>query len=132
MTPDSDENTYKKLFRENEEATDIPKFDDIINLPSRQRKHSSKLVSVVSMVVLCAVVASGIYFYLHKSHRGEFSKNETRLFKDKKSLVWEWKSPTQQLLSASLSNTFTNMNMPTDWLSPQGTPLQINNNKKTN
>jgi len=132
MTPGNNEINYKKLFRKNEEAIDIPEFDDILNLPSRQKKSSSRLVSVIALLILCAAVTSGIYFSLNKSHKAGYSKNETLLFKDKKPLVWEWKSPTQQLLSASLSNSFTNLNMPTDCLSPKETILQINHSKKTN
>lgn len=130
MTPDNDEVKYKNLLRENEEATDIPEFDEILNLPVRQKKYSNKLTKVGSVMILCLTFVIGIYLYQNKKHEAGVSKNETALFQDKKPLVWEWTSPTQQLLSASL--TFTSFNMPTDFLSPKRNSLQANNNKKRN
>jgi hypothetical protein len=126
MTPDNQEMKYRNLFRKNEEETDIPEFDEILNLPIRQKKHSGKLAKVSSALVLCLTLVIGIYYY----PTNKVSKNETILFQDKKSLVWEWKSPTEQLLSPPMSNTLTGFSLPTDCLSPQKTTLQINNYKK--
>ena len=132
MTPGNDEIKYKNLFRKIEEETDIPEFDDILNFPVLQKKHSGKLVKLGSVMILCLTLVIGIYFYQSKPHGAGVSKNETAFFQDRKSVVWEWKSPTQQLLSTALNNTFTDFNIPTDCLSPLKTSLQINNNKKTN
>ena len=117
MTPGNDEIKYKNLFRKIEEETDIPEFDDILNFPVLQKKHSGKLVKPGSVMILCLILVIGIYFYQSKPHGAGVSKNETAFFQDRKSVVWEWKSPTQQLLSTALNNTFTDFNIPTDCFS---------------
>jgi hypothetical protein len=132
MTPGSDEMKYKNIFRKIEEGTDIPEFDDILNFPVLQKKHSGKLVKPGSVMMLCLILVIGIYFYQSKPNSAGVSKNESVFFQDKKSVVWKWKSPTQQLLSMALNHSFTDFNIPTDCLSPLKTSLQINNNKKTN
>ena len=132
MTPGNDEIKYKNLFMKIGEETDIPDFDDILNFPALPKKNSGKLVKPGSVIIICLTLVIGIYFYQSKRQGPGVSKNETVLFQDKKSVLWEWKSPTQQLLSTSLNNTFTDFNTPTDCLSPLKTSLQINNNKKTN
>lgn len=132
MESDHDEIKYKNLFRKIEEGTDIPEFDDILNLHVRPKKHSARLVKVGSVLILCLTMVIIIYFHQSKPHDAEVSKNETGFFQDKKSMVWEWKSPTQQLLSTVLTTTFTDFNMPTDCLFPLKSSLQINNNNKKN
>jgi hypothetical protein len=131
MTPGNNEIKYKNLFRKIEEKTDIPEFDDILNFQVLPKKNSGKLVKLGSVMILCITLVIGIYFYRSKPHGAEVSKNVTIFFQDKKSLVWDWKSPTQQLLSTALANSFTDFNIPTDCLFPLKTSLQINNNKKT-
>jgi hypothetical protein len=132
MTPGNNEIKYKNLFRKIEEETDIPEFDDILNFQVLPKKNSGKLVKLGSVMILCVTLVIGINFYRSKPHGAEVSKNETIFFQDKKSVVWEWKSPTQQLLSTALTNTFTDFNIPTDYLSPLKTSLQINSIKKSN
>jgi hypothetical protein len=131
MKPANDEK-YKNLFWKIEEETDIPEFDDILNFPVLPKKNSGKLVKPGSVMIVCFTLMIGIYFYWSKPQGARVSKNDTRGFQDKKSLVWEWKSPTQQLLSTAITNNFMNFSIPTDCLSPLKTSLQINSIKKSN
>jgi hypothetical protein len=132
MESDNDKIKYKTLFRKIEEETDIPEFDDILNLDVRPKKHSTRLVKVGSVLILCLTMVIVIYFHQSKPNDGQVSKNETGFLQDKKSMVWEWKSPTQQLLSSALTTTFADFNLPTDCLFPLKTSLQINNKNKKN
>jgi hypothetical protein len=130
MTPGNDEIKYKNLFRKIEEETDIPEFDDILNLPVLPKKNSGKLVKAGLLMVVCLTLVTGIYFYQRKTQGAGVAKNETTFFQDKKSLLWEWKSPTQPLLSTALTSTFTDFNIPTDHLFSLKTSLQFDNEKK--
>jgi hypothetical protein len=125
MDPDNQDTKYKDLFRKNEAETGIPEFDEILNHPARQKIHSGRLVKAVSAMVLCVSLVAGIYYYRDTN----VSANEAALFKDKNSLVWEWQSPTKQLLSAPMSSTLTGFNLPTDYLSPQKISFPTNNKK---
>src|SRR5450432_475982 len=127
MAPGDDEIKYKNLFNKIEEETDIPEFDDVLNFQVPQRKHSRKLIKVGSLMIVCLVLVMGIYFYRGMPHNAGVSKNEVVSFPGSKSLIWKWKSPTQQLLSTALTSTLTGFRTPTDCLSPLKTSLQINN-----
>jgi hypothetical protein len=132
MRPDKEEINYKNLFSKNEEFTDIPEFEDILNLPSSPKNHSGKSARVKSFIMIVLILLTGLIYFRSKTPKTAISKNGMELVQDKKSLVWEWTSPTQQLLSTSFSNTFTNFNMPTDFLSLKNISLQTNNNLKSN
>jgi hypothetical protein len=132
MTPGDDEIKYKSLFRKIEEETNIPEFDDILNFPVLPNKNSGKSGKAGPVMIVCLLLVAGIYFYQVRPDGARVSKNETVFFQYPKSAVWEWTSPTQQLLSTALTNTFTGFTIPTDGLSPFKTSLQINANKKTN
>jgi hypothetical protein len=132
MIPGDDDIKYKTLFIKMEEDTGIPGFDDVLNFPARQKKHSGKLVKTGSVLIACLTLVIAIYFYQVRPHHAGVSKNKTVFFQDRKSMVWEWKSPTQQLLSTALTSTFANFKTPTDCLSSLKTSLQISNNKKPN
>lgn len=130
MTPDIDNMNYKSLFRKNEERTGIPEFDDILNLPAKQKKRSSGLSKLAYVMILCAAVATGTYYYANRQHETQIAKNEIQFTQNKEQMIWNWESPTQQLLTASLNSTNTNFSLPTDYFFLQSTSLKIDNNKK--
>jgi len=123
MTSGNDEIEYKKLFRKMEEETNIPDFENILNSPARQKKYSGKLMPVGSILLFGLLLAFVIYYFLSTPTGVLASKNAT-------AQVWEWKSPTQYLLSTALSNTYTDFTLPTDYLFPLKTSSQINNQIK--
>jgi hypothetical protein len=133
MTPGNDEMNYKNLFREKEERTDIPEFDAILNLPAKQKKQVSGLSRLAYAMILCVAVATGTFYYITDKQPGtQTAKNEIQLMQDQKGKIWNWKSPTEQLLTTSLKTTNTNFDLPTDYFLPQTTSLQIQNSKKSN
>ena len=132
MRPDKDDLKYKNLFSRTEEVTDIPEFEDIINFPARQKNHSRKSVMFKSFMMVGFILLIGIYYFRSKTIGVIVSKNGDELVQNNRSLLWEWTSPTQQLLSASLTNTFTNFNTPTDFLSLKKISSQTNRNINTN
>jgi uncharacterized protein HemX len=121
---------YKNVFRKNEERTDIPEFDDILNLPARQKKRSSGLSKLTYAMIFCVAVATGTYYFASRHNETQTAKNEIQFTQDKEQMIWNWESPTQQLLTASLNSTNTNFNLPTDYFFLQSTTLKIDNNKK--
>jgi uncharacterized protein HemX len=130
MASGNDEMNYKNLFRKNEERTDIPEFEDILNLPVKTKKQASGLSKLSYAIILCAAAATGAYYFVGRQHETQIAKRETQLLESNKEAVWNWKSPTQQLLTASFKITDTNFKLPTDYFLPQETSFKIDNNKK--
>jgi len=132
MTTGHDEIKYKNLFNKIEEQTAIPGFDDVLNFSVPPKKHAARIVMIGSIFAACVALLLAIYFHKNNSHDSQVSNSETIRFTDGKSLVWQWRSPTQPLLSAALNNNFATFIMPTDHLSQLKISLQINNYKNPN
>ena len=107
MTPGNVDIKYKNFSAKLKTRQTFPDLMIFLIFRFRKKKHSGKLVMVWSVMMLCLTLFIGIYFYQAKPYGAGVSKNETASFQDMKTLVWEWKSPTQQLLSPALNNTFT-------------------------
>ncbi|MGQ0738460.1 MAG: hypothetical protein ACT4OJ_05315 [Bacteroidota bacterium] len=129
MTSDNDNMNYKNLFRKNEERTGIPEFDDILNLPAKQKKRSSGLSRLTYVMIFFVAIATGTYYFASRHYATQTAKNEIQFMQDKEQMIWKWESPTQQLLTASLNSTNTNFSLPTDYLFLQAPSLKIDNNK---
>lgn len=129
MAPGNDDMSYKNLFSKAEEGTPVPGFDEVLQFSPRQKKKASPFLLIVPLVILFGSILYGMYHYQDKPGNTEFTITEKTLF-TQKPLVWEWKSPTSQLLLTPLSKEVSNFELPTDFLSPKNIVTQETDNKK--
>lgn len=118
MVPGNDEMNYKNFFNKAEEETSVPGFEEVLQFSPGQKKKTPPFLLIAPLVILFGVILFGIYHSRNKPGNAAFIKTEEGLFKQKP-LVWEWKSPTSQLLLTPPDEEVLNFELPTDFLSPK-------------